>query len=39
MLSKICFAVLILLTVTWGVSLTMVVVGGAVWALQKIGGM
>ena len=39
MLSKICLAVLILLFAIWGVSLTMVVVGGAIWALQKLGGM
>lgn len=39
MLGKICLAVLILLTAIWGVSLTMIVVGGAVWALQKLGGM
>lgn len=39
MLGKICLAVFILLTAIWGVSLTMVVIGGAVWALQKLGGM
>lgn len=39
MLSKICLAALILLIAIWGVSLTMVVVGGAVWALQKLGGL
>lgn len=39
MLSKICLVALILLIAIWGVSLTMVVVCGAVWALQKLGGM
>lgn len=39
MLGKICLAVLILLTAIWSVSLTMIVIGGAAWALQKLGGM
>jgi hypothetical protein len=39
MLSKICLVFAVLISIVWIVSLTMVVVGGAVWALQKLGGM
>lgn len=39
MLGKICFVVAVLISLVWAISLTLVIAGGAVWALQKIGGM
>lgn len=39
MLGKICLTFAVTITVIWIISLTLVVAGGAVWALQKLGGM
>lgn len=39
MLSKICLVFAMLISIMWIVSLTVLVGCGAVWALQKLGGM
>nr|DAI29585.1 MAG TPA: Glycine rich protein family [Caudoviricetes sp.] len=39
MLSKICLVFAVLISIVWIVSLTVLVACGAVWALQKLGGM
>jgi len=39
MLSKICPVFAVLISIVWIVSLTVLVSCGAVWALQKLGGM
>jgi hypothetical protein len=39
MLSKICLVFAVLISIVWIVSLTVLVGYGAVWALQKLGGM
>lgn len=39
MLSKICLVFAVLISIVWMVSLTVLVGCGAVWALQKLGGM
>lgn len=39
MLGKMCLVFAVLISVVWMVSLTVLVGCGAVWALQKLGGM
>nr|DAL30350.1 MAG TPA_asm: Glycine rich protein family [Caudoviricetes sp.] len=39
MLSKICLVFAVLISIVWIVSLTVLVGCGAVWVLQKLGGM
>ena len=39
MLGKICLVLAMLISIVWIVSLTVLVGCGAVWALQKLGGM